>query len=237
MYCQFCGSAIPEGDQFCGQCGARAAVGTGPSPSSADPSYEQTWGERRPNIEQRAGAPSAQAEPWRQAYYDRDPNAPMAARLPYAGFWPRFGAWVLDSIFALLLSAIPAAILAIVLVLIVEAGQEPPLTFAEAEQQDDDTGTAAVIGILLGAIPVWIGYWYIGTSLGGAWGKRIFGLRIIKQDSGDRPGFGTGAVRVLVTWLISLINLAQLLDHLWMIWDKDKQTWHDKAAGTVVVRV
>jgi uncharacterized RDD family membrane protein YckC len=242
MNCQFCGSAIPEGDQFCGQCGARAPVTGGPPASgAAGPSYEQTWGKSRPAIEpqtQPGARPAAPREPWQQAYYDRDPNAPaVAARYVYAGFWVRFGAWLLDSIFALLLSAIPAAILAIVLVLLVEANQEPALTFAEAEQQDDDTGAAAVIGIFLGAIPVWIAYWYIGTSLGGAWGKRIFGLRIVKQESGDRPGFGTGAVRVLVTWLISLINLAQLLDHLWMIWDKDKQTWHDKAAGTVVVHL
>jgi uncharacterized RDD family membrane protein YckC len=26
------------------------------------------------------------------------------------------------------------------------------------------------------------------------------------------------------------------LGFLWMIWDSNKQTWHDKIAGTVVVR-
>ena len=30
--------------------------------------------------------------------------------------------------------------------------------------------------------------------------------------------------------------LLQFLDNLWMIWDGKKQTWHDKAAGTYVVR-
>ncbi|MEC8486226.1 MAG: RDD family protein, partial [Actinomycetota bacterium] len=27
------------------------------------------------------------------------------------------------------------------------------------------------------------------------------------------------------------------LGYLWMIWDKDRQTWHDKVAGTIVVKV
>jgi uncharacterized RDD family membrane protein YckC len=27
------------------------------------------------------------------------------------------------------------------------------------------------------------------------------------------------------------------LGYLWMLWDKRKQTWHDKIAGTVVVKV
>ena len=27
------------------------------------------------------------------------------------------------------------------------------------------------------------------------------------------------------------------LGFLWMVWDKNKQTWHDKAAGSYVIRV
>jgi uncharacterized RDD family membrane protein YckC len=26
-----------------------------------------------------------------------------------------------------------------------------------------------------------------------------------------------------------------LIGFLWMIWDREKQTWHDKAAGSVVI--
>lgn len=231
MRCQFCGGEIPEGDQFCGQCGARAPVGIGASTPA--PEGEQPGVARAP----RSTGEAVTRDPARQIYYDRDPNAPaVAARYEYASFWPRFGAWLLDTLFALILAAIPGAVVAVLLVLLVEAGQDPPLTFAEAEQQDDDTGAAAFFGFLLGFTPVLLAYWYIGTALGGAWGKRIFGIRIVKYDDGARPGFGTGAIRVLMTWLISLISLAWLLDHLWMIWDKEKQTWHDKAAGTVVVR-
>ena len=32
-------------------------------------------------------------------------------------------------------------------------------------------------------------------------------------------------------------GLACGLGYLWMLWDPQRQTWHDKAAGTYVVRV
>jgi uncharacterized RDD family membrane protein YckC len=28
-----------------------------------------------------------------------------------------------------------------------------------------------------------------------------------------------------------------VLGYLWMLWDKEKQTWHDKIIGSIVVRV
>jgi uncharacterized RDD family membrane protein YckC len=32
-----------------------------------------------------------------------------------------------------------------------------------------------------------------------------------------------------------LSGIVCLLGYLWMLWDKEKQTWHDKLATTVVV--
>jgi uncharacterized RDD family membrane protein YckC len=81
-------------------------------------------------------------------------------------------------------------------------------------------------------------------------------LRVVKIESGALPGFETAAVRVGVLAALNLISqalglfdneaiallvfpilLVFLLNYLWPIWDQDKQTFHDKAAGTVVVRV
>ncbi len=210
MRCQFCGAEIPEGDQFCAQCGGRAL-----------------------------GAPEPQSQ-WPTAYFDRDPNARTQA-YTYAGFWIRLGAYILDTFFAILLALIPGIILAVLIALLVEAGQEPPLTPFEADQQDEDTGVGAIIGFLIGFVPFLYGYWYIATSLGGGWGKRMLGLRIVNQETAQRPGFGSGLVRVLVTAGFGLVPLVgsfiQLFDHLSMLWHDDKQTWHDMAAGTVVIRV
>ena len=208
MYCQSCGGQIPEGDEFCSHCGARASA----------------------------------APPRTTPYFDRDPNEKPGPT--FAGFWIRLGAYILDTIFATLLALIPGIILAVIIVLLVEAGQDPPLTQFEADQQDDDTLLGAVIGFVIGYFPVLLGYFYIATALGGGWGKRICGLRIIRNDDGQRPGYGTAAIRVAVTLGFSAVGniplvgwVAWLLDYLWMLWDPEKQTLHDKAAGTHVVQV
>lgn len=37
-------------------------------------------------------------------------------------------------------------------------------------------------------------------------------------------------------WLVSIPSFFVLfLGYLWMLWDGEKQSWHDKAAGSVVI--
>jgi uncharacterized RDD family membrane protein YckC len=249
MNCQFCGAAIPDGDQFCGQCGARAPVapGTPPPPpmqpqTGPAPTGESALGARPGDpLPSFSGAPQAPPS-WRTGYFQGAVNE--AAQYEYAGFWIRFGAWLLDTIFIVLLAAIPAIVLAIVLYQVVESGQEPALTIAQQDEQDEDLVIAAVVGLVIPYVIVSLAYQYIAASLGGGWGKRICGLRIVKKETGARPGFGTGAIRTIVVVAFGAIGnipligwLGELLNYLWMIWDEDKQTFHDKAAGTVVVHV
>jgi uncharacterized RDD family membrane protein YckC len=67
-----------------------------------------------------------------------------------------------------------------------------------------------------------------GSTIGGI----IFGLRVVRLD--DRPiDWGTAVVRALACFL-SLIVFG--LGFIWVAFDPDKQSWHDKIAGTTVVR-
>jgi uncharacterized RDD family membrane protein YckC len=59
------------------------------------------------------------------------------------------------------------------------------------------------------------------------------GLRIVREDL-EAPGIATGLGRTLGAWLSWL---AVGLGFLWGTWDDRGQTWHDKMAGTFVVRV
>jgi hypothetical protein len=44
-----------------------------------------------------------------------------------------------------------------------------------------------------------------------------------------------GYSRVAIRWLVSIVSAAvTLLGYFWMLWDPEKQTWHDKAAGSIV---
>jgi uncharacterized RDD family membrane protein YckC len=66
-------------------------------------------------------------------------------------------------------------------------------------------------------------------------GKRVLGIRVLDFQGGTGSiGYGRAVVRNLVKY-ISAIPL--LLGYLWMLWDREKQCWHDKAASSVVVPV
>lgn len=68
--------------------------------------------------------------------------------------------------------------------------------------------------------------------LGGTVGKRLLGLRVESREGGP-PGTGQLIGRLLGRILSAL---PALLGFLWALWDRRKQTWHDKLADTVVLR-
>jgi uncharacterized RDD family membrane protein YckC len=73
-----------------------------------------------------------------------------------------------------------------------------------------------------------------GSGSGQTVGKRALGIRVIDFRSGGPIGFGRGLIRY-VSRILSTIPCG--LGYLWMLWDREKQTWHDKLANTVVVPV
>lgn len=64
-------------------------------------------------------------------------------------------------------------------------------------------------------------------------GKMAVGLRIVDARTGEHPSNGQLIGRYLAYYL-SLLPLG--LGYFWVAWDARKQGWHDKLAGTVVVR-
>jgi uncharacterized RDD family membrane protein YckC len=71
-----------------------------------------------------------------------------------------------------------------------------------------------------------------GGAAGQTLGKKALGIRVIDFNAGGSIGYGRAAVRYLGR-IVSSIPC--LLGYLWMLWDKEKQTWHDKFATSVVV--
>ena len=123
---------------------------------------------------------------------------------PRAGFWRRFGAYLIDSI------------LIGIVVGILTAALKTPGYF---------------VGIAIG-----LAYfvYFEGGSTGQTIGKRVLDIRVIDYATGGPLGYGKAFLR----WIGRIVSGAICaLGYLWMIWDKEKQTWHDKIAGTVVVQV
>jgi len=73
-----------------------------------------------------------------------------------------------------------------------------------------------------------------GGARGQTLGKRVMGIRVVGFDTGGRIGYG----RAFVRWLMSIFSFWLFcLGYLWMLWDPERQCWHDKAANDVVVPV
>jgi uncharacterized RDD family membrane protein YckC len=69
---------------------------------------------------------------------------------------------------------------------------------------------------------------------GQTWGKRIARVRTVDAETGQPIGAGRAIGRVLAKQFVS--GQIMSLGFLWMLWDDDKQTWHDKIVRSIVVR-
>ncbi len=73
---------------------------------------------------------------------------------------------------------------------------------------------------------------YFEGSTGQTPGDRALGTRVVDFETGNSIGYGRGLVRSIARYLSALVLF---LGYFWMLWDREKQTWHDKIAGSVVV--
>ena len=64
-------------------------------------------------------------------------------------------------------------------------------------------------------------------------GKMVLRIKIVDAKTGGSLSTGQSIGRYFA-YIVSTIPL--LLGYFWIIWDGKKQGWHDKLAGTVVVR-
>lgn len=66
-------------------------------------------------------------------------------------------------------------------------------------------------------------------------GKLLLGLQVVDHRNGEIPGFARMFVREGFGKIISGLFLG--LGYFWAIFDRNHQAWHDKIAGTVVLKV
>ncbi len=74
----------------------------------------------------------------------------------------------------------------------------------------------------------------VGRPRGQTVGQIAMGIRVISIEDGGPIGYGRAFIRWIGTILSTIVIF---LGWLWMLWDEEKQCWHDKLAGDVVVPV
>lgn len=140
------------------------------------------------------------------------PMYPSALTHSRAGFWERMAAGFLDLAVVSLLMGVaswPFGFLPFGVLLPLMGG--PPL------------------GLLL-TLAYFSGMWaWKGTTLGGT----VLKLKVVRSD-GAALTFPVALVRGLAAALSAAVCF---LGFLWIAWDPDKQGWHDKIAGTDVIRL
>ena len=137
------------------------------------------------------------------------PPTTMGPSGPRATFGQRLVAWLIDLVI-------------IVIALVVIVG----IAFAIDE-------TLGVVAYLLGIVGIFLYYAYFeGSPSGQTIGKKVMKIRVIDFNTGGPLGFGRGLIRGVARIPSQFLCY---LGYLWMLWDQEKQTWHDKLASTVVV--
>jgi uncharacterized RDD family membrane protein YckC len=157
-------------------------------------------------------------------------------RPPYAGFWVRFGGYLLDLI---LYGLVAAPFLVIGFVVGAQSVSDCSRIDDEIRCDSGEFNAAPLIaGIaigVIGVIVVAVLYFRALGHTGQTWGRRIVGVKVVRTHTGEPIGVGRAIGRQLFAAFIS----AQVcyLGYLWMLWDEQKQTWQDKVVDSIVVRV
>jgi uncharacterized RDD family membrane protein YckC len=75
---------------------------------------------------------------------------------------------------------------------------------------------------------------YLNGAQGQSPGKRVVGIKVVRESDGQLIGGGMGIVRVIAHFLDTL---ACLIGWFWPLWDDKRQTFADKIIGTVVIKL
>ncbi|MEU4652923.1 RDD family protein [Streptomyces sp. NPDC023723] len=96
-------------------------------------------------------------------------------------------------------------------------------------------GVVFIVFMLIAVLYEWLMIGLVGATLG----KLCVGIRVVKADTGQKPGLGSAFIRYIIAVVGSFAcGIGQLLVYLSPFWDKSgrQQGWHDKAASTMVIQ-
>jgi uncharacterized RDD family membrane protein YckC len=126
-----------------------------------------------------------------------------------AGWWRRVAATIVDGL-----------IIGIPLSIILVAGNVP------AAGRDLIEGIVQVVYQIL----------MLGGAGGRTIGNRAASTITVDAQTGAPCSYNRATPRAIVQFVLSVTIIGGILDIFWPLWDRQNQTLHDKAAGTVVLR-
>ncbi|MDH3759545.1 MAG: RDD family protein [Gammaproteobacteria bacterium] len=141
--------------------------------------------------------------------------SPAESDITYSGFWIRVLAALLDSIWLLLLT-------------FTLGWMVYGAVYFESAEFSQGTADIFISWVLPFALTIM--FWHFKSATPG---KMILGIKIVDANTMGKASPGKLLIRYL-GYYISMIPLC--LGIFWVGWDKRKQGWHDKIAGTLVIK-
>jgi uncharacterized RDD family membrane protein YckC len=218
MFCTRCGAAVPDNVAFCTTCGAAAA--NQPAPLA----YQQP---------QAPQGTVYQGPPVYPAPVTPYVAAPQAAMLPYAGFWKRFLAYLIDS----LIICLVVGVFFVIVFLAIGGGA---LLSGDQNINDFAAGiTGVAIALIVFAylalfVVVWLYFAKMESSAAQATiGKKALGI-FVTDANGQRMTFGRATGRFFAKLITGMIPFG--IGWIMAGFTEKKQALHDMIAGTLVWR-
>ncbi len=141
---------------------------------------------------------------------------PQTGARPFAGWWSRVAAQILDWI---IVSIIPIVLYFIVF-------------------SNNDVGPYLLSGLILlvGAVYYALTIGRSGENNGQTIGMQVVGIRIVRE-TGEPMTAGTAILRetLIKGILMAICFIVTILNYLAPLWDDRNQAWHDKIVNTLVV--
>ncbi|MGY0018159.1 RDD family protein [Streptomyces sp. cg35] len=214
------------------------------NPYGQQPPQPNPYGQQAPQgvPPQGYGYPQQPGQPY--GAYPQQPGMPgpgMPGVPPLASMGRRLGAQLIDGV---LISIVYFVFLApkfsdlIDAIRACDAGSSTYDTCVNNATSDFQSATLPIAGVFMLIVLLYqvLMIAFVGATLG----KLAVGIRVLKAETGAKPGIGGGFLR----WIIPVVGgfacgIGALLVYLSPFWDKSgrKQGWHDKVASTVVVHV
>jgi uncharacterized RDD family membrane protein YckC len=161
-----------------------------------------------------------------------DPQA-----LPYAGWGTRLGGYLIDAVIFIPVLAVLYLVL-----------RHTHTLEVHLMTRRNGTHVRRTVSLLAPLITAGLFVIYATVMYGGARGQTVgmmaVGVRVVREEAHDALGYGRALwrasveqfLRILATVTL-ILGVIWLLDMLFPLWDKKRQTLHDKLAKTVVLRV
>jgi uncharacterized RDD family membrane protein YckC len=169
-------------------------------------------------------------------------SSPSYAGAPRASFGARLAGQLLDGLLYGLLQTLFVGI-GVVMILVAARDCVSKVQDANDAGVDNVTCTSSELNgplLFLGIVVIAVGLLFVlalyARSLGRTgqtWGRKVMNVKVVDKNTMQPIGFGRAVGRTLFAWLFS--GSFCWLGYLWMLWDNDKQTWHDKVVGSVVI--